>query len=92
MDQRRGGGLSAGHIIGDPFALVTISIAIVSGRHTLNRNPNVTDSKTARVVDSIRCVNSLGYRQPISQLCLVGNCVHAMLHNRHHSRGRIGLC
>ena len=30
MDQRRGGGLSAGHIIGDPFALVTISIAIVS--------------------------------------------------------------
>jgi hypothetical protein len=91
MDQRRGGGLSAGHIIGDPFALVTISIAIVSAA-TLSRNPNVTDSRTARVVDSTCCVNSLRHRQPISQLCLVGNCVHAMLHNRHYGRGRVGLC
>lgn len=30
MDSRRGGKFSFGHIIGDPFALATISIAIVS--------------------------------------------------------------
>lgn len=30
MDNRRGGKFSLGHIIGDPFALATISIAIVS--------------------------------------------------------------
>jgi hypothetical protein len=30
MDNRRGGRFSFGHIIGDPFALATISIAIVS--------------------------------------------------------------
>jgi SHO1 osmosensor len=29
MDNRRGGRLSVGHIIGDPFALATISIAMV---------------------------------------------------------------
>ena len=31
MDSRRGGKFSFGHIIGDPFALATISIAIVGG-------------------------------------------------------------
>ena len=32
MDSRTGGKFSFGHIIGDPFALATISIAIVSYR------------------------------------------------------------
>jgi hypothetical protein len=32
MENRRGGKFSFGHIIGDPFALATISIAIVSNQ------------------------------------------------------------
>ena len=60
-------------------------------RNTQTRNPDVADSRTVRVVDSACRVNSLRHRQSVSQLCLVGNCVHAMLHNRHNYRGRVGL-
>ncbi len=55
MDNRRGGKFSFGHIIGDPFALATISIAIVSYQWQAGERPTLT-VKPACLADSIHLI------------------------------------
>ena len=92
MDRRRGGRFNFGHIIGDPFALATISIAIVSFvRPEILGKCWCLIRRLARLVDRLCLVNHRRYQIAISQLCLVGNCIHALLHHRHSGCICVGL-
>lgn len=84
-----------GHIVGDPFALATISIAYVRPfHHEVCRDERTLlteTSTTAGVVDSLCLI--INSRHPIRfpQLRLVGYRLHAVLHYWDFDRNGIGL-
>jgi hypothetical protein len=84
MDQRRGPRFNFGHIIGDPFALVTLAIGLVRNAAACLSVPILTP--IACLVDRIRFLYHCRCSVAIPQLCMVGHCIHAVLHNRRHGR------
>jgi hypothetical protein len=81
MDSRRAR-FNIGNIVGDPFALATISICLV--RCSLSWIEQVADMLTARMAHSFCSLDHRGCTEPLPQIRLVDIGLYALLHHWYH--------
>lgn len=82
-----------GHIVGDPFALATISIAYVRlpGLPLELEKLSADVVKIAGVADSICRLPHLRHQIRFSEFRVVGDSIYAVLHSRCVGCGSFGL-
>lgn len=83
MNSQRRSKFSMANIIGDPFALATISISIVRRTWSEYVGTN-TDSMIACMAHSFPGFNNSGHPECLPQIRMVDYSLHALLHHRHH--------
>ena len=76
-----------GNIVGDPFALATISIGLVRNPR-LEHEKDISNRPTASLVDRIHRIDHCRYPEPIPEVCLVDHRLHAVLYHWYHHRLR----
>jgi hypothetical protein len=86
--RRRTGGMSVmnmGNIVGDPFALATVSIAMVRfilcAWHIFEYGSGLIWSHLVGMVDRIYFLNRCSNPVAIPELLMVDRCIHAFLYN-----------
>lgn len=84
---QRAASFSVGRIIGDPFALATISIGIVSTAY--QEPPRTVLTAAARLGHCLCLQHNIRHPRRLPQLRMVDPGLHVLLHRRCHSDRRV---
>lgn len=88
MNSPRRNKASMANIIGDPFALATISISFVRNNSLEQGEGTCADTNVAGLVDCLRRLYRCRCTESLPQICLVDDRIHAMLYHWYYDNLR----